>query len=586
MHRNGDLVNSVNSVEMVSTLRRLAFVLAAVGLLALGACGSGGGDGPPNPGGPPGPPVTVSGKITFDRVPFKTAVGSGLNLNAPIESPARLVVVEALDINGAILASTSSDMAGDYSLSVSGSTQIRIRAKAQMLKTGTAPTWNFHVLDNTNGDALYAIDGAIFNSGTAASTRNLRAASGWNGTSYAAPRAAAAFAILDTVYQARALLLSAVASTAFPDLNLFWSPTNKGSALFCPDTGDIVSSVYIAFGPGEQDQCGNAGVDGIYVLGDFANGNGDTDEFDQHVIAHEFGHYVEDQFSRSDSIGGAHSLGDRLDLRVAFGEGWGNAFGAMTLNDPVYRDSSAGQAGDTGFNMDADALVPNPVPNPGWYSEASVHEILWDIFDGGTEAGDTVNLPFAAIFSTFTGAQRTTDALTSIYSFASALSAANPGSATGIAALLSREQISGSGAFGTGETNFAGKALLNPTYTTITLGGGPVQVCGTTGLPLDPFGTYNKLGNRRFLRLDLTSARAVQITAQGELVGTPAADPDIGLWGRGLIGTAEAQGTTEVFSTPVLAVGTYIIEVADFSHIDQTPGVPRRGDSCITVSVI
>ena len=49
------------------------------------------------------------------------------------------------------------------------------RASAQMLKTDAAPTWNFRVLNNTNADALYVLDGAAFNSGTANSTRNLRA---------------------------------------------------------------------------------------------------------------------------------------------------------------------------------------------------------------------------------------------------------------------------------------------------------------------------------------------------------------------------------------------------------------------------
>ena len=65
----------------------------------------------------------------------------------------------------------------------------------------------------------------------------------------------------------------------------------------------------------------------------------DTDEFDQHVIAHEFGHYIEFNFSRADNIGGAHGLGDKLDPRVAFGEGFGYAFAAIVLNDPVARDS-------------------------------------------------------------------------------------------------------------------------------------------------------------------------------------------------------------------------------------------------------
>ena len=35
----------------------------------------------------------------------------------------------------------------------------------------------------------------------------------------------------------------------------------------------------------------------------------------------------------------AHGLGDKLDPRVAFGEGFGYAFAAIVLNDPVARDS-------------------------------------------------------------------------------------------------------------------------------------------------------------------------------------------------------------------------------------------------------
>jgi hypothetical protein len=519
--------------------------------------------------------VVISGKITFDRVPFKTA-GNGLAPDAPMESPARSVVVEAVATTGNIVATATTDSAGNYALAVPANTQVKLRAKAQMQKTGAAPTWNFRVLNNTNSDALYAIEGATATSGTVDSTRNLHAESGWNGSSYATTRAAAPFAILDTVYRARTLIVDAASDTAFADLNLFWSPTNKPNVGgFCPDEGDVTTSLYITFpNQGDQDDCGNPGVEGIYILGDFANGAGDTDEFDQHVIAHEFGHYVEEKFSRADSLGGDHSIGERLDLRVAFGEGWGNAFSGMVLNDPAYRDSQSGQGGETGFNIEAEGSDINE----GWYSEASVAQILWDIFDSGPESGDTVSLGFAPIYATITGAHKTTDALTSIYSFSSALITGNASSASGIRALLTREGITGNDAFGTGETNFAGKALLDPIYTSITLGAS-IPVCGTRD-----FGTYNKLGNRRFLRFDLATSRAVQIAAQGPL-GMPTADPDIGLWRRGLIGSAQDTGTTEIFTTPVLATGTYIIEVSEFSHIDLSNAPNRRSDTCITVTV-
>jgi len=576
-------VNRANSPFDLRLPRALAALAAAVGLLALSACGGGGGDGPT--GGTPTPPgqtVTISGKITFDRIPFKTT-GQGLDANAPIESPARDVIVEALSASST-LASTTTDTAGNYSLSVPVSTQVKIRAKAQMTKTGTAPTWDFKVLNNTNSDALYALDGSFADSGTAASTRNLRAASGWNGTAYVdANRSAAPFAILDTVYKAQQLVLSAVPATAFPALSLFWSSKNTSSDSFCPDTGNILTSVYFGFDAGETDDCSSPqpGVDGIYVLGDFASGGGDTDEFDQHVIAHEFGHYLEDKFSRTDSIGGNHSIGDLLDLRVAFGEGWGDAFSGMALNDPLYKDSQSGISAQTGFNLDADNSGQK-----GSYSEASVFQFLWDVFDAGTESGDTVALGFTPIWNTFIGAEKTTNALTSIYSFSSALIVDNSSAASGIRALLNREQIFGTDAFASGETNFANKTTppntLDPLYTTITLGSS-VPVCGTRD-----FGTNNKLGNRRFLKLDLATSRALQISATGPAGSTPtAADPDIGLWGRGFIGISDGEGPTEIFNTSVLPVGTYIIEVAEFSHIDTSnaPASSRRGDTCMTVSV-
>ena len=42
--------------------------------------------------------------------------------------------------------------------------------------------------------------------------------------------------------------------------------------------------------------------------------NSDTDEYDRHVVVHEWFHYFEDHFSRSDSMGGVHGFGNIKDL--------------------------------------------------------------------------------------------------------------------------------------------------------------------------------------------------------------------------------------------------------------------------------
>lgn len=574
--------------HVLGQVLRLAALTALAGGL-LSACG-GGGDSPPpppdpGPGPDPGATVVVSGRITFDRIPFG-AGGTGLDPAAVFTSPARQIVVEGIAADSETVVSTApatTDLDGRYSLTVPAGRQMRVRARAQM----SATNWDFRVLNNRNRDALYVLDSQTFDSGTANSTRNLHAPSDWTGTAYAPNRRAAPFAILDTVFRAKELIRTASPDAVFPPLNLFWSQDNRTVATFCPDEGSIVTTSYVTFAAGGVDQCDpkQPGVDGIYVLGDFANGAGDTDEYDQHVIAHEFGHYFEDKFARSDSIGGSHggdSGTNALDLRLAFGEGWGNVYSAMVLGDPVYRDSFSGVSDD--FDIPLETGVVN---GEGWFSEFSIGEILWDVFDSdSSEPGsDAVALGFVPIYSVMTGPQVTTDAFTSIFSFASAIRAANPAAAPAIGALLNSESIFGTGEFGAGETNDGGDPAVLPIYRDITTAvplGQNGEVCSRS-----TFGSEdaNKLGNRVFLRFvnDSTRLVTIQVTGAATLAGSVAAtDPDIFVFRQGVLvasGTTVEEGREQI-SQRSLEAGTYVIEVYDF-HVSGTNSPPR----CMTVSI-
>ncbi|MBM0106245.1 hypothetical protein JM946_16045 [Steroidobacter sp. S1-65] len=537
---------------------------------------------------PPAGQVVLFGRVTFDRLPFSSVLEQGLNASQPVISPAREVVVQ---VTGGFSASTVTDAGGYYAVTVPAATSVQVAVRAQMQKSGTAPTWNFRVLNNANSDALYVLQGS---SGVPVENtpRNLHAPSGWGGTSYTAPRAAAPFAILDTVYNSKQMILGASPNAQFADLNLYWSTSNRTTINnFCPDNGDIGTSFYFRDPSGNTfDDCGQPLPEGIYILGDYAGGSGDTDEFDAHVIAHEFGHYFEDRFSRSDSLGGEHGSGDQLDMRVAFGEGWGNAFGAMSLRDPQYRDSFNGISDDFGFNLEADS------GNDGWFSEASVGEILWDIFDDSpAESRDDVALGFGPIFEVMTDEQVSTEALTSIFSFASALRSAN-GSASGeIASLLDDENINGDGAFGAGETNGGGDTRFTEIYTSIAVGAPVTGLCSTSNASGNVDG--NKLGNRRFLRFTKNTTGLVTIVANGVAsgAGTQAAvDPDILVHSRGQvlsfgtngngepIGQSSANGQ-ETISQVQLPAGTYVIEVYAYEVIDpnQSVATPR----CMSVSI-
>lgn len=554
---------------------RFSRIAATAVLVGLAACGSGsGGGGDSGGGGGGGATTTVSGTITFDRVPIGSS--SGLSFNSVTQAPARQVVVEAIQSsNSNILASATTDTSGGYSLTVPADTTMFVRAKAQM-QSGS--TWNFRVLNNANGSALYTLDGSSFNSGSSASTRNLHAASGWGGSSYTDTRAAAPFAILDTVYQAKQLLLGAQSGLTFPALDLYWSSSNVASDTFCPSSGSIGTTSFIVAASGDTDDCSTprAIASGIYVLGFFSDpSNSDTDEFDQHVIAHEFGHYVEASFSRSDSIGGSHGFNEALDPRVAFGEGFGNAFSGMVLGDPIYRDSfGTTQVGS--FDLDNNAQYTN-----GWYSEAAVGHILWDLFDSGVEASvDTVQVPFATLFSVFDNGEQNTPALTSMFSYAAALRAAAPADTQAIDLLLTSEGVNGTDEYGAGEYDFDG-ASASPTSVYVSIQpGGQADVCTTAAV-----GVYNKLNNRRFLRLDVASAGTRTITATGVSVGSGAesSNPQIWLWRQGFLALAQSTGGTETL-TRNLDAGTYIIEVFD-SQYGSLSGSSSSQQRCIRVTV-
>jgi len=349
---------------------------------------------------------TVSGLVTFERV-YQNGVA--LNYNSVQPLPIQKALVEVV-CNNLVYSSTFSDFNGRYNLVFPSAQTSFIRVKAKMLKLGN-PSWDFSVVDNTTvNQPVYAMDSTPFTETTDQINKDLVAKSGWTGSGYGATRVSAPFAILDTVRKAKELLIKQVSTLNFPALKLNWSVKNIKTTPVDLFNGAIGSSFF----DGTE----------IYLLG---AENNDTDEFDEHVIAHEWGHYFEEYFSRSDSIGGEHTTGDILDIRLIFGESFGNALSAMILNDAFYVDTSGSQQ-KNGFFIN---MENNNCTNPGWYSECSVQSILYDIYDpmgaaNSPEANDTVSLTFSAIYDVMTGAQRNTPAMTSIFSFIKSLKNQNP----------------------------------------------------------------------------------------------------------------------------------------------------------------
>jgi PKD repeat protein len=548
--------------------------------------------------GPPPTSVTVSGRITFERVPFSNALGSGLNFTAIVVAPAREVEVELLAASsGAVLATTATDANGNYSFTTTPNTSVFVRAKALSRYTGTTArpaSWDLRVRNNTNGDAQYVLDGSAFNTGVTDQVRNLTATTGWGGGFvgvYTGTRAAAPFAVLDTLYSAvQFVITQGNSSVQLPTLNAYWSPDNRPVAGNF-DRGEIYTTRYYS--------AGTPGIDpGIYVLGAASN---DTDEFDQHVVAHEFQHYLEDALSRTDTPGLDHSLDERLDMRLAFSEGYANAFSAMVLDDPVYRDSyGTAQGSDVHFSVESRVAAA-----PGWYSEASVQRISWDLFDAANDGADAVTLGYQPLFDVFANELRGGVPLTSLFAFITAVKQRPGVPAALVDQLVEAERIAGTSmgivsttmdAYATTETHSgvlaSSEDVVLPVYAPITPNGPTVRLCASSSIATAD-GTietsYNKLGNRRFLRFSVPGTRTLRITASclandATCAGTPVPDPDFVVSRAADLVYAESElPRTETLDFNATA-GDYVLEIYDWSHVDPN-ATTRRGRTCMTVNI-
>ncbi len=520
---------------------------------ALGACGGGGGGGETSPaavaGGSvgangttptapstPAAAVAIRGVATFDLVP--NGSDGRLDYGATVAKPIRGATVELVAADGAVVASGATSETGGYVLGAPPNIQLQLRVRSQSQRND-AVKWDFSVRDNTASDAIYAIASSSFSSGAGAELRrDIHAPSGWNGTGYGATRPAGPFALLDTVY-ANALKVAAVAPGAtFPALRVFWSPANVGAS-GDRTLGQVGTTSFLDSGNGTRS---------IYVLG---KADVDTDEYDASVVSHEWGHYYQSAFSRDDSPGGAHAAQDLLDRRLAFSEGWGNAWSGIALGRSTYTDA-VGARQSIGYSLD---LSSGPQTNRGWFRETSIQAVFWNL---ERAAG------FGPIHAAMTGPFKTGLPVTSIHPFAAAFANAAPSASGVLVALLQGQSISASTSepWAESETNNGGVPLALPLYQPSGR-----QVCVTNAA-----GPGNKLGRFAYVRFSFANAGRHRITVSGD----PSTDPDFEIFQSGRIAGSYsgAAGTEDLQAT--LPAGESVLVVYD---ANETP-------SCFTVSIL
>ncbi|MFQ3323409.1 MAG: hypothetical protein ACI90U_001229 [Pseudomonadales bacterium] len=474
-------------------------------LIVLAGCGGGGGGSGASEfiasaGDAAGDTITFSGTVTYTDYSVNLA---GIDYDSEQRKPVRGAVIQLLNSAGTELASSNTNSDGSYSLSGSVSGTVRILVRAEL---GSPGNINTRVVDNTRGQALYTLFAEVNVEGSRV-IQNLNAGSGWGGSSYTGTRSAGPFSILDVIYQAQKFVLSVDSSADFPLLTVNWSTLNSSADGNVSD-GDIGTSFYQS--------------DNIFLLG---NANADTDEYDKGIIAHEWGHYFDDNFSRLDSPGGRRSQGDILHPSLAWAEGFSTALAAMILNNPLYIDTVGfGQSFASVTNVEQDSVSDTATFSgsvtpllDGYYSENSVMELVYDVFDGGPADDDTIALGFAPIYQVLTGGLRTTKAFTSLFPFLHYIKQQAPANSAGIDALFLNENIDVANA---NEFDDPSDISLPPMYT---------EVAAETTVAFDinfyqlqtsdDYGFANitnegnKLLNQRFFKATAAAAACYTVTA-------------------------------------------------------------------------
>lgn len=301
----------------------------------------------------------VSGVVRYEDKEFNINGMTGDITREPIPS-AVVQVIRLFDFTTIATGTTGSDGTFSISISNSGAAGVYLRVLSQ--------SDTIQVQNNATDRAVYAvttegIDDSVVQSGITLLASKATVAGG-------------AFNIYSTLM--RGIEKVKEAETTIPLSISYWEPGSQGT-----------------FYDDQEDR--------IYILGIST----DPDQYDDAVILHEYGHFLESHFARIDSTGGDHSIADNTqDIRLSWSEGWGNFFAGVARESSLYVDTNGSGSSIVSYDME-DLSSPGlpTLSNFAIYTtnEIAVAAVLWDFYDdlSKAEVFDTLNLTFTEIWNVF-----------------------------------------------------------------------------------------------------------------------------------------------------------------------------------------
>ena len=299
----------------------------------------------------------VRGTFQYKDREFNLSGFTGSEPNRPI----RFADVEVVDANTQqLLASGATDGTGTFTLQVVDNVTRNLTVR---VRTSSAHTSDlFITVRQTGTSAIFAVATTYNNHG---STQNID----FTANPIAADQGAGGdpFNVYDCALDGMDFVaaLNGGRPNASQSLTLYW---NQGSG---------IGTFY------------DAGNRAIYLYGKST----DSDGYDDSVILHEFGHYVEFVLAASDNPADSHGPNDCLVLQLSWSEGYATFLQNLVRDwkgysrPDLYVDTS-GQPGPGGVLLSYTVETPAyGIPGPG--NEITVNATLWDTYDVTTTADAT-----------------------------------------------------------------------------------------------------------------------------------------------------------------------------------------------------
>lgn len=252
--------------------------------------------------------VTATAKYFYRPTAFVAGMSAWVLSGNPVQGNIAAAEVVVTNSAGAVVQCASTDDVGAISFTLpkqAGSYTISVRSRAynSLLKAS--------VLDDINANQPYKISGSINLSGgeTNASAGTITA---YARKSESAAIEGGAFSILRALYDTNKYIRTQTSQPSWvaEKVSVYWRAGFNPYAYF--GYPDSPLSFYLM------------GKRQLFILGGL-NGDvntADTDHFDNTVVIHEYGHFLEDVYSKSNSPGGSHNGNMLLDPRLAWSEGW------------------------------------------------------------------------------------------------------------------------------------------------------------------------------------------------------------------------------------------------------------------------